>query len=109
MTCPNCNYDYREGITVCPECGTALVEKDLANEPTKNAYPREKAMCAAVAADEIEAEIMIAKLRVENIYAFKKFRGSDSYNRILLGRAILGVEIMVAASDLETAKEILEN
>ncbi len=25
--CPNCNYEYVEGITKCPDCGAALVDK----------------------------------------------------------------------------------
>lgn len=26
--CPNCNYEYVKGITICPDCKTALVEAD---------------------------------------------------------------------------------
>lgn len=25
--CPNCTYEYKEGIKVCPDCGTTLVEE----------------------------------------------------------------------------------
>ena len=24
--CPNCTYEYKEGIKVCPDCGASLVE-----------------------------------------------------------------------------------
>jgi len=25
MICPNCEYEYTEGIAVCPDCGTELI------------------------------------------------------------------------------------
>ena len=25
--CPNCTYEYVEGIKVCPDCGTTLVDR----------------------------------------------------------------------------------
>jgi hypothetical protein len=27
MFCPNCKYEYRLGVTVCPDCGATLVYK----------------------------------------------------------------------------------
>ena len=27
--CPNCEYEYVEGITICPDCGTRLVDDKL--------------------------------------------------------------------------------
>ena len=32
--CPNCKNEYREGITECPDCGTALVD-EIQEEPEK--------------------------------------------------------------------------
>jgi len=32
-TCPNCEYEYVEGVTFCPDCGTALVDNSLITKP----------------------------------------------------------------------------
>jgi len=31
--CPNCNYEYVEGVTICPDCGVHLVDESLLEEP----------------------------------------------------------------------------
>jgi hypothetical protein len=31
--CPNCNYEYVEGVTFCPDCGSALVDPSLIDKP----------------------------------------------------------------------------
>jgi Putative prokaryotic signal transducing protein len=31
--CPNCDYEYVKGITICPDCGTSLVDESLVTKP----------------------------------------------------------------------------
>ncbi len=31
--CPNCNYEYVEGVTFCPDCGIPLVDENLITKP----------------------------------------------------------------------------
>lgn len=108
MFCPYCEAEYREGIFVCPECEQELVEELEKPEPI-SFNPDEKICILCSAADEFEADIIIAKLRAEGIYASKKFRGSDAYNRIILGRTVLGVDIEVGESKLSEAKDIIKS
>ena len=109
MYCPKCKAEYREGIEVCPECDcpleNAVPEGDEAFEPDIN----EKGVEVYNAVDEFEADIIISKLMAEGIYAYKAYKGIDSYNKILLGRTLLGVKIIVGESSVEEARIILSN
>lgn len=103
MYCHKCNCEYRDGINVCPECGDILHP-----EPPAKIQPADESLCLlCTASDEFEADIIISKLSSEGIPAFKKFKGSDSYSRIILGRTLLGVDIIISEKDLAVAKEIL--
>lgn len=110
MVCPKCKYEYRKGIILCPDCGAELVEEcELKKNNSSDFNPNEEICVLCSAANELEADIIIAKLRAEGVYAAKKFKGIDGYNKIILGRTILGVEILVAKSLYDTALEIIKS
>ncbi len=66
MWCPKCRYEYREGITVCPDCGTPLVEslEEYDREQTRIVAEKEAAelaraqaaQAADYSADDLEEE-----------------------------------------------------
>jgi hypothetical protein len=31
--CPSCDYEYVEGVTICPDCGTRLVDEAYFDKP----------------------------------------------------------------------------
>ena len=109
MYCNKCKSEYREGIEICPECGCPLIEyipeEEKIGEPNLN----EKGVEVYNAADEFEADIIVSKLKAEGIYAYKAYKGIDSYNKILLGRTLLGVKVIVGESNADEARNILSD
>ncbi len=107
MYCTKCKSEYREGIDVCPECKCPLLEYIPENVEKYEPNINEKGIEIYNAADEFEADIIIAKLNAEGIYAYKMYKGIDSYNKILLGRTLLGIKVIVGEDNAEEAKIIL--
>ena len=46
----------------------------------------------------------ISKLKAEGIYAYKAYKGIDSYNKIFFGRTLLGIKIIVGEEESEEAR-----
>lgn len=105
MFCPKCRYEYCDGVRICPDCGEELVE--ILRDEDVTFDPAEEICVVCSAADEFEADVIISKLRAEGIYAARRFRGSDDYNRIIFGRTILGVDVLVGRRNLDKAVEII--
>ncbi|QQS35170.1 MAG: DUF2007 domain-containing protein [Ignavibacteriales bacterium] len=61
--CPNCNYEYVEGIKVCPDCNYSLVEES----PESVEYDEEDWVVVYTANDEYEIEMIKDNLESSDI------------------------------------------
>lgn len=52
--CPNCKYEYVEGIKVCPDCGTPLVD-ELVEDEWIVVYSSDKDYEIEMIKDELES------------------------------------------------------
>ena len=39
MKCPKCGHEFQDWVKVCPDCGTALVEKPPIPKPIQKSFP----------------------------------------------------------------------
>lgn len=77
--CPKCKSKYREGFTVCADCGSQLVEEEPVEEP-KNAtlfVPEED--FAVLSEPEDKQEWQLVRQWQEQMTARRTFRGNSRY------------------------------
>jgi len=65
--CPNCNYEYVEGITICPDCGTYLVDETLYEKPEE--WTEENWEVVYTSAKDYEIEMLKDNLESAGIKA----------------------------------------
>ena len=77
--CHHCNVEYREGFTHCADCGAEL-QPDPPAQPEKEPWslPQEgtNPVLLTTAADDMEAEVIKAKLEAEGIPVYLRYRES---------------------------------
>jgi hypothetical protein len=54
--CPNCEYEYYEGITICPDCNTPLVDENSLNQIEE--LSEEDWVLVYTSGNELEVEMM---------------------------------------------------
>jgi hypothetical protein len=100
MFCPACRYEYVQGITVCPDCQTALVDKlpEPAGKTAKNAY----FVRLWTGADPSRKSEICAALQEQGI-PWRDVLREDMFPTAAMG----DIEIWVPQSRLVEAREIV--
>ena len=108
--CPECRYEYVEGVETCPDCGSALVAELAAQqtpEPEPKAGTDDKWVGLLDLGDAVEGSIIADVLESAGIPVWLK---SDTTLIVqtagIPGRP--GLVIMVPSSRVEDAKAALE-
>ncbi len=102
--CTTCRAEYREGVEICPECGTPLVE-ELPPEPEAVWDPTEWVTIEELG-DEVEARILEGFL-LEHDLPVRVLSRHDHEFPATVGE-LSTVEVQVPADDLERAIAVLE-
>ncbi|MEI7812499.1 MAG: DUF2007 domain-containing protein [Ignavibacteria bacterium] len=103
LICPNCESEYQEGITECPDCALELVAN---KEFRENLTTEEDYTVIYTCSEEYVAEMLKANLGGAGIQALiivKKDRNFPAVGDFAV------IDIMVKKDDAETADEIIKD
>lgn len=105
--CPNCDVEYEVPSTRCAGCGAALTgeppEKDA---DTRYVYANPVPLIRA--SSDIEADNIAALLDSRGIPVTRHHDGFAGYWKVTMGSTPMGVDLLVAESALDEAREALE-
>lgn len=104
--CPECKTEYREGFSVCADCGCALTwhrpREDTPEGPGENGAWEHLVFLY----NEMEADIVTGLLETEGIPVIKTYKGMGVLHKVYTGKATV-VDLFVPAERLAQAKELL--
>jgi len=108
MFCPNCKYEYKEGIKKCPDCGADLV--DALEEEEDGGMPDAEVAELCEVKDEIESDVIRGMLMDKGIHSFLRSNLLPNSRVTLHFFNPKGFgTIIINKEDLEKGKEILQD
>jgi len=103
MICPKCEYEYHDGVTVCPDCNTELVT--LENFEGNLVHPKDWIIIYSCA-DAVEADMLKSNLEGAEIEALILNQNDSSFP--VVGDLSV-VKLLVKRDDVEDALAIIDD
>ena len=103
MLCPKCEYEYHEGITVCPDCDTQLVT--IENFEGNLTHPKDWVIIYSCA-DIVEADMLKSNLGGADIDVLILNQNDRSFP--VVGDLSV-IKILVRKDDAEDATAIIND
>lgn len=103
MICPNCEYEYVEGVETCPDCKTQLIPKE---EYEGNLVNPKDWVIVFTCSEEYEAEMLKANLEsagIESLIWSQKDRSFPAYGGLSI------VKLLVKRKDSAATIEIIND
>ena len=111
MFCPQCRYEFKEGITACPDCGVPLLP-ELPLKPKLQPTPTTKCVDVEAILSTFDPVILaLAKSRLEEAdlpYVVKNESIQQLYG-VRVGIDQMTVQVWVKKNDLEEARQLLQD
>ncbi|MDA3860000.1 MAG: DUF2007 domain-containing protein [Melioribacteraceae bacterium] len=103
MICPKCEYEYHEGITVCPDCNNELVTHE--NFKGNLVNPKDWVIVYSCA-DSVEADMLKANLEGADIELLILNQNDSSFP--VVGDLSV-IKLLVKKSNVEDAISIIND